>query len=748
MTTTVAEPVGTHTNAESTAYGWSPRVGLYSAALLGLSLLLITLWQSVMPDTAPPTAVRVVLVVAGVMFLPGIPVVIALRIPGRALSTVLAVSVSVSINALAAQVSIVAEAWNPLRTQSIVVILGLMACAVAFRTVPARTSSGPIGFARHRWTGRRGCELLALAVAVVMFVAAARSIDVLDAGHYGVIALVGPWYIVGIAIVAGVLVSALRARRLDTVVLGALTTVIILFNTMLVGLATGQTSIPTSFVHRGFISILAESHHLPSQIDARFSWAGFFALSAGIQDLTGLSDVTALMMWAPLVSGIVLSFGLYAIAIAITGRARLAWLAVFLYHATNWYQQDYFAPQAMAMIGYTAIIATLFWQLRRAPLPPLTGDTRGQRIRQAISRTPGRVRGFGPGRTLAVGAVVLVIITANTVTHQITPMLTVLALAAFALTGATRYRTLWLAAGLIFAAWFTYGATDYWFGHLPSVVSEIGQVGQSVNAGVGDRLNGDPTYQRMQYLRMAASGGFVLLGLVGWSLWRGRRSWAVGGMVCASPFVLVFLQSYGGEMILRAFLLASPTVAPFAALALALLAPRLRRMFAPAVVVGAMVLVTLLGVLETTNRGLNTAFEATTRDEVVVTDAFIAAAPPDARVLSFGYAPQSVGVRRTLDPAGPQLFTVDSYDCLDDLARCADEHGPDYLYIPNQGLQMIALQYGVPLAEVHDEIDAILASGTYVTDVDTDSVTILRRVTEPSIDYSGVLGPNYRRDLP
>ena len=33
-------------------------------------------------------------------------------------------------------------------------------------------------------------------------------------------------------------------------------------------------------------------------------------------------------------------------------------------------------------------------------------------------------------------------------------------------------------------------------------------------------------------------------------------------------------------------------------------------------------------------------------------------------------------------------------------------------------------------------------------DVDTDSVTILRRVTEPSIDYSGVLGPNYRRDLP
>ncbi|MEE4023020.1 hypothetical protein V1Y59_08025 [Gordonia sp. PKS22-38] len=746
MSLTVSDRADAPVKESPIAYGWSPRFGLTFSVVLACASLVLTLLQAAAPDGLPPTAIRVVVVVAAVLFLPGIPLVVALRIPGRALSTVLAVSVSVSVNALATQVSIVAEWWSPLRTQTVLLAASLVACALARRTVADRTVTGRTGLGRGSWTGRRGVELLVLAVAVVLFVASARQIDVLDAGRFGVITEVGPWYVLGLILIAGVVVSALRARRLDTVVLSAATTVIITYNTMLVGMATGHTSIPTSFVHRGFIATLAESHHLPAQIDARFSWAGFFSLSAHVQTLTGLPDITDLMVWAPLVSGVILSFGLYAVAIAITGRARIAWLAVFLYHGTNWYQQDYFAPQAMAMIGYTAIIATLFWQLRRAPLPPLDGTTRIARVRQSLARTPGLVPGFGPGRTLAIGAVLLLIITANTVSHQMTPMLTILALAAFAAAGATRYRTLWLAAGLIFAAWFTYGATDYWWGHLPAVVSEIGQVGQSVNAGVGDRLSGDPVYQRMQYLRMAASGGFVLLAFFGWCVWRRKRAWAVGGLVCAAPFVLVFLQSYGGEMIIRAFLLASPTVAPFAALALALIAPRVRSWYRPAAVTVAVVAVTLVGLVETTNRGLNTAFEASTRDEVVVTDVLVDQAPPETRVMSFGYAPQSVGVRRILDPNGPEFFSVDSYSCLDDLSVCSTERMPDYIYIPRQGLQMMALQYGVSLSEVHDEIDAIIASGDYMTDVSTPSVTVLRHTTAPSIDYSDVLGANYERE--
>ena len=133
--------------------------------------------------------------------------------------------------------------------------------------------------------------------------------------------------------------------------------------------------------------------------------------------------------------------------------------------------------------------------------------------------------GFGPGRTLAVGATLLLIITANTVSHQMTPMLTVLALAAFAVTGTTRYRTLWIAAGLVFAAWFSYGATDFWTGHLNSLFNEVGQIGYSVNRGVGQRLNGDPTYTTMQYLRIAASGLFVVVAFIGWLGFRRRRTW-------------------------------------------------------------------------------------------------------------------------------------------------------------------------------------------------------------------------------
>lgn len=737
MNLTLPRPSTTDASDPPHAFGWPPRIGLGFSA--GLTVALAILNTLTVAADVVPTPMATPLVLLGVFFLPGIPITIALRIPGRALATVLAIAISASVNVLATQISIVAEWWNPPRTQTVLLVVATGACILAARTLPPNTRTGPLCLDRVRWTPARAAQLAALACSLVVFVVAARGIDIVATGNLGVIAQVGPWYIVGLTLLAAVAVWTLGDRRLDPIVLSALTAVTVVYNTMLVGLATGETSVPTSFVHRGFISVLAEHHHLPSQIDARFSWAGFFSLGAHVQTLGGLTDTTTLLVWAPLISGIVMSFGLYAVAISITGRARVAWLSVLLYHATNWYQQDYFAPQAMAMIGYTAILGTLFWQLRRAPLPPLDAAHRVGRVSQAISRTPGRVSGFGPGRTLAVGGMLLVVATATVVSHQMTPMLIILALAAFAFVGATRYKTLWLAAGLIFAAWFTYGATDFWFGHLQSIVNEVGQVGQSVSAGVGERLSGDPLYQRMQYLRMAASGGFVLLAFLGWWMWRGTRAWAVGGLVCAAPFVLVFLQSYGGEMIIRAFLLASPTLAPFAALGSIAVASRLRRRARPLVVIAAVALAVVVGLVETTNRGLNTAFEASTRDEVVLTEAFVDGLPADATVMSFSHSPHTVGVRRVVGPSAPRFSGINSDDCLQDLRTCALDRDADYVYITNQGLKMMSLQYGRSGEEMEREIGAIPASGKYVTEVRTPSVTILRRTDQPSIDYSDAL---------
>ncbi|MDF3281820.1 hypothetical protein [Gordonia sp. N1V] len=726
---------GTGTDRHSVGYGFPPRAALSVAAVLAVVLLLLDIAAAVDLDVAG-AGVRAVLVFAGVLTLPGLPLVIALRIPGRALSAILAAAISLSVTVLAAQTTMIAEWWSPLRTQAILMVATLAVCLWTWRTLPAATRSGTWRLGRRTWTRSRARSLVALAVALALFVVSAESLDVLRVGRFGVIAGVDAYFFVGLALLAVVIVAALGARRLDPLVLSVSTVLAVVYNGMLVGAATGETSIPTSFVHRGFISILAQGHALPDQIDARFSWAGFFSMAAHVQTAAGLPDVTGVLVWAPLVSGVVMSFGVYAIAIAVTGRARLAWMSVLLYHGFNWYQQDYFAPQAMALIGYTAILATLLWQLRRAPLPDL-GQGRIQRVLTAFRRTPGRVPGIGAGRTLALEAILVVIVAAGTVSHQMTPILTIVALAAFAATGTTRYRTLWLAAGLIFAAWFSYGATDFWLGHLQSLVEEVGKVGQSVEAGVGDRLSGDPTYTRMQYLRMMASGGFALVGLIGWFVWRTKRTRLIAGLLCAAPFLLVALQSYGGEMIIRCFLLASPVLAPFVALTLAWvghridMARRRRPGSSRLTVLTSMVLcvaVFAVGVLETTNRGLNTAFEASTRDEVVLTDEFMATIPPDSLVMSFSHAPHSVGIRRTLDPHGPKFAFIDSYPCLNNIALCTEQRDPDFVYITNQGIQMLVLQYGQDPSWLRQQIDEVVDTGRFRVTVNTPSVQILRNV--------------------
>lgn len=322
------------------------------------------------------------------------------------------------------------------------------------------------------------------------------------------------------------------------------------------------------------------------------------------------------------------------------------------------------------------------------------------------------VPGFGSGRTPAVGATLLLIITANTVSHQMTPMLTVLALAAFAVTGTTRYRTLWLAAGLVFAAWFSYGATDFWMGHLNSLFNEVGQIGYSVNRGVGQRLNGEPHLQEHAVpadsrLRCLCRRGVHRLAHL-----PGRRAWLVSGLLCAAPFVLVTLQSYGGEMIIRVFLLASPTLAPFVAIALVKLSRKLRRLPTVLVTVVAIILTLGMGVLETTNRGLNAAFEASTPAEDALTQGLINKIPPNSSVMVFSHAPHSVGARRALDPDSRdrrlhrQLPVPGQPRAMyrEPAARLRADH--------HQGIEMMDLQLGKPAEEMESDIAALGSSET------------------------------------
>jgi len=727
-------------------FGWNPRIALIVAAVVSAALGLQTLLAATGSASVLPLPIRVLIAVAGAVVIPGVPAVVLLRIPGRALGASLAVSVSLSTTLLVAHFAMVLGQWHPVYWQATIAVGSLALCGIAARTLPVphvfpTRATGRIAV----MTRERAGSLAALVGAVVLFVIAARGLDYAAAGHFGIITEVGPYYLAGLVILCATIAFALTRTRVDHIVMAVASLVLVTYTTMLLPVATGQTAVPTSFVHRGFIATLAESGVLPDAVDARFSWAAFFSAGAQMVIASGIPDSGVFLAGASLVLGGLLLFPLYAIAIVVTGRVRLAWLAVVLYQLFNWYQQDYFAPQAVALVLYTTVLATLLWQLRSAPLPG-TGPGLWKFVLNAPRRTPGLVPGFGHVRTTVLGGVLLLVIGANTVTHQITPILTIIALACFAIVGATRYRTLWLAAGLVFAAWFSYGATDFWMGHLQNLIAEIGNVGNAVERGIGNRLSGDPTYQKMQYLRIAASGGFALVAFVGWILSRHRRPWLAAGLVCAAPFSLVALQSYGGEMIIRCFVLASPVLAPFAALAVATLAALIRRHLRRGdrprigttgrrvtVVAGTIALLATSLVL-TTNRGLNASFEVSTTEMVEITDELIAEVPARSKIMPLSHAPHAVGPRRILDPTGPVLIFVDSYDCLEDLAGCVLARSPEYVLVTTQGTGMLRLQYGMSEDYINSQFARILGSGKYVSIFDHDGTIVLRRIDAAHLD--------------
>ena len=151
---------------------------------------------------------------------------------------------------------------------------------------------------------------------------------------------------------------------------------------------------------------------------------------------------------------------------------------------------------------------------------------------------------------------------------------------------------------------------------------------QNLNSSVSQKITGNPTYQQMQLLRIISALLLMSMASLGW--WRlrrmrGSRPWLIAALALA-PFALVLVQSYGGEVAIRAFLYASPLLAPLAALCvLPLLRPRTERAVArrvTAVAAGVVLLFTAL--LVTANRGLNISFERTTPHELAIASELVA----------------------------------------------------------------------------------------------------------------------------
>ncbi|WP_327693871.1 lipopolysaccharide biosynthesis protein [Streptomyces sp. NBC_00459] len=315
----------------------------------------------------------------------------------------------------------------------------------------------------------------------------------------------------------------------------------------------------TAWQHLGFIDYIDRTGTAVPDLDARWSWPGFFAGAAFVAKACGVGDLTEVIRWWPLTMQLLYLAPLLLLTRSLRASWRAKWTGVWFFVLSGWVGQDYFSPQGFTYLLYLVFVAILLVWFR-APRVLWTKTRPGEAEVEPTNR-----------RQQAVLLAVLIALFAATVpAHQLTPFVMLGVLAVLVLIGRSELRGLPILFGVIVAVWVGFMAEPYWSGHFDELFGGMGGVGGNVSSSVSGRIEGGSSAHKLVlYTRVLLAGGVMTLACYGW--WRRRdhkyreRSLLVLTFV---PFLGFGMQSYGGEMALRVFMFALPGAALLAALAL------------------------------------------------------------------------------------------------------------------------------------------------------------------------------------
>ncbi|PSM38593.1 hypothetical protein C6Y14_36230 [Streptomyces dioscori] len=315
----------------------------------------------------------------------------------------------------------------------------------------------------------------------------------------------------------------------------------------------------TAWQHLGFIDYIDRTGSAVPDLDARWSWPGFFAAAAFLSKACGVDDLTEVIRWWPTAMQLLYLAPLFLLVRHMRASWRAQWTGIWIFVLSGWVGQDYFSPQGFTYLLYLVFVAILLVWFR-APRVLWTRMRPGELEVEPTGR-----------RERAVLLMVLIgLFMATVPAHQLTPFVMLGVLAALVLAGRSELRGLPILFAVVVSVWIGFLAEPYWSGHFGELFGGVGGVGDNVSSSVSGRIGeGSSSHTLVLYARVALAGGVLALACWGW--WRRRdhkyreRSLLVLTFV---PFLGFGMQSYGGEMALRVFMFALPGAALLAGLAL------------------------------------------------------------------------------------------------------------------------------------------------------------------------------------
>ncbi|MGW4290568.1 lipopolysaccharide biosynthesis protein [Streptomyces sp. NPDC004673] len=404
-----------------------------------------------------------------------------------------------------------------------------------------------------------GCLLVA--ALVLYWVPALRLTDAaLDGmGGLGLVSVLPLPTLVGAALLVTVFAALLWLRREHRALLLLTLVATVVSLHALPAVIESAPRFPTAWQHLGFLDYIDRTGSTVPDLDARWSWPGFFAVLAFAAKACGVSDLTEVIRWWPTAIQLAYLAPMFLLTRSLRASWRARWTGVWLFALSGWVGQDYFSPQGFTYLLYLVFVAVLLVWFR-APHMIWSRFRPGE---AEVEPTDRRQR-------VVLLLVLIALFLACVPAHQLTPFVMLGVLAALVLLGRCELRGLPLLFAVVVAVWVGFMAEPYWSGHFDELFGGLGGVGGNVSTSVSGRIEGgSSTHKLVLYTRVLLAGSVLALACWGW--WRRRahgyreRSLPVLAFV---PFLGFGMQSYGGEMALRVFMFALPGAALLGALAL------------------------------------------------------------------------------------------------------------------------------------------------------------------------------------
>lgn len=444
--------------------------------------------------------------------------------------------------------------------RALAIVGGLAATAGGFAVGAARRRPRAVAAAPH---------VALVAVALGLWVVALGRTDVRAMTDLGLLSVLPPAYFAAIAVLTGSFVVALRKPHLPQPVLALHAAAYIMVIHATPTLLYGTLRYAWAWKHVGIVDYIERHGSVDPSIsflDAYHNWPAFFAAAALLTKAAGLHLALGFAAWAPPFFNLLFLGALVVLLRALTSNYRRVWLAVWIFFSASWVGQDYFSPQAFGYFLFLVVVAICVGWFR----PPFGshGRRRGlvaRFVRLGDDDAPPPAASTGAQRA---GLVALVVATCVAVvaSHQLTPFMLIGGLGALVLFRRCTLRSLPLLVAVLTVAWTAFLAVGFLRGNLYWIVQSIGNPAGNANSTLINLAHASSGQRLVAYVDRGLTVGVWGLAVLGFArrFWRGHVD-LIPALLAAAPFLMLWGNAYGGEMLFRVYFFSLPFVAFLAA---------------------------------------------------------------------------------------------------------------------------------------------------------------------------------------